>query len=299
MSFGVFILILVSAILHAGWNFLSKKCVPSAAFYFLSSLTAAVLWMPFLLFSSVHLDMLPARFWVLLMLSGVAECVYMIALAHAYRCSDISLAYPLVRALPVLMTATLTALLGLGTPLGTLAFFGMILISAGCFLMPFHSLRSIQWKTLFNRAFLFILLAACGVTAYTIVDSRTVKVAAAASGAGRIAVSLFLIGMIELTIVIFLGIYVWRNQFERRELKRLLGKTALPHLSGAASSLAYTLILFAMGMVSNVSYVQAFRQMSLPLGVFAGIFLLREKCGPLRLAGIGLVVTGLILAALG
>ena len=53
-----------------------------------------------------------------------------------------------------------------------------------------------------------------------------------------------------------------------------------------------------MPLVSNVSYVQAFRQMSLPLGVAAGIFILKEKCPPVRLAGVGAIVAGLVIAAL-
>ena len=44
--------------------------------------------------------------------------------------------------------------------------------------------------------------------------------------------------------------------------------------------------------------VQAFRQMSLPLGVAAGIFILKEKCPPVRLAGVGAIVAGLVIAAL-
>ena len=52
-----------------------------------------------------------------------------------------------------------------------------------------------------------------------------------------------------------------------------------------------------MGFVTNVSFVQVFRQMSLPLGVLAGIFLLKERCPPVKLAGISLVLLGLLLTA--
>jgi uncharacterized membrane protein len=58
-------------------------------------------------------------------------------------------------------------------------------------------------------------------------------------------------------------------------------------------------VLLAMGFVSNVSYLQAFRQISLPLGVLAGIFLLRERPGAPRMTGIVLVLAGLVLVALG
>ena len=61
---------------------------------------------------------------------------------------------------------------------------------------------------------------------------------------------------------------------------------------------AYLLVLAAMGMVSNVSFLQAFRQMSLPLGVAAGIFFLHEKVSGPKLAGTFLVVCGLILTVI-
>ena len=53
-----------------------------------------------------------------------------------------------------------------------------------------------------------------------------------------------------------------------------------------------------MGFVTNVSYIQAFRQMSLPLGVLAGILILKESHPPVKLAGIALVVGGLLLTSL-
>ena len=53
-----------------------------------------------------------------------------------------------------------------------------------------------------------------------------------------------------------------------------------------------------MPLVSNVSYVQAFRQMSLPLGVAAGVFILKERCPAPRLAGVAAIVAGLVIAAL-
>ena len=60
---------------------------------------------------------------------------------------------------------------------------------------------------------------------------------------------------------------------------------------------AYILVLLAMHFVTNVSYVQAFRQMSLPLGAFLGIAFLKEKATSPKLAGLTLIVGGLIAVA--
>ena len=52
-----------------------------------------------------------------------------------------------------------------------------------------------------------------------------------------------------------------------------------------------------MQFVDNVSYIQAFRQFSIPLGAFLGILLLHEKTTKPKLAGLILIIIGLILVA--
>ena len=90
---------------------------------------------------------------------------------------------------------------------------------------------------------------------------------------------------------------VLASRREREELKRI-ARSWTPYVAGVFTALAYILVLLAMNQVTNVCYIQAFRQMSLPLGVAAGIFILKEKCPPVRLAGVGAIVTGLVIAAL-
>ena len=110
MTLVAFLLVLVSVFLHAGWNFLSKKQIPSLSFYSLTSTTAALLWLPCFLLSDLRLGNLPAMFWPILAGSLVSEFIYIYGLANAYRKDDICLVYPLTRALPVLLTAAVTLL---------------------------------------------------------------------------------------------------------------------------------------------------------------------------------------------
>ena len=102
----------------------------------------------------------------------------------------------------------------------------------------------------------------------------------------------------ESGLTVVLGLFVLTQKQERAEFKRLFLKTPWPHITGVFSSSAYALILLAMPLVTNVSYIQAFRQMSLPLGVLAGVFILKEPCGKVKLFGIILIVIGLIAASL-
>lgn len=299
MPLSAFLLVFVSVFLHAGWNFLSKKTRPSLAFYSLASLTAAALWLPWLLVFRVDLAALPGRFWLLWALSVGAEFTYFSGLAGAYRRGDISLVYPLARALPVLLTALITSLFGLGAELSGMALFGMAVLFFGCLLMPLPSWRGIRLRDYRSRALFYILLAAAGTTAYTILDSSAIAIVIVDGGKGRLAGSIAYLALLESGIAVSMLAAILFRPRERAEFRRLFLKSAAPHLSGVFASLAYVLILLAMGLVSNVSYIQAFRQLSLPLGVLAGVFLLREKPGAPRIAGIALVLAGLLLVSLG
>lgn len=114
MSWTAFFLVLVSVFLHAGWNFLSKSGRPSAAFYLVMSMTSATIWLPFFLFSGLDAGKLPFSFWLYWIGSGVCEVLYVLGLFKAYSKCDISMAYPLARALPVLMVAAVTIVFGIG-----------------------------------------------------------------------------------------------------------------------------------------------------------------------------------------
>ena len=283
MTLTAFLLVFLSVFLHATWNFLSKKTNPSGAFYLMSSSTAALLWLGFFLHADLSLSALPARFWILLICSILCEAVYCLGLAYAYRISDISLAYPLGR---------------VGTPPSGLALGGMGIIFAGCILLPLKTMRDFHWKTYASKAIFFILMIAAGTTGYTILDSQASAMLQALPGETTLIKSLVYLFFIELGIALSLAGYVAMIPLERQEFKRLFLHSPYPLLTGLCSSSAYALILLAMGRVSNVSYIQAFRQMSLPLGVLAGIVLLKETPAKPKLAGVALIVIGLVITAL-
>ena len=300
MTLTAFLLIFVSVFLHAGWNFISKKNTPSAAFYMLSSATAALIWLGFFLHPGISCSALPGRFWWILAFSWFGEMLYCIGLAYGYRRGDISLVYPLGRSLPVLLTAVATISLGLGKMPDALALGGMVLISIGCLFLPLKNFREFHWKTYCTPLLFFVLLIAAGVTVYTIFDSEAAKILKELpdNHDSRIVTSLFYLFLVESGLTAVLGLFVLTQKQERAEFKRLFLKTPWPHITGVFSSSAYALILLAMPLVTNVSYIQAFRQMSLPLGVLAGVFILKEPCGKVKLFGIILIVIGLIAASL-
>ena len=72
----------------------------------------------------------------------------------------------------------------------------------------------------------------------------------------------------------------------------------MPFAAGAFASLTYITVLIAMNYVSNVSYVQVFRQLGLIFGLLGGIFILKERPALPKFIGVVLIITGLIITVL-
>ena len=63
--------------------------------------------------------------------------------------------------------------------------------------------------------------------------------------------------------------------------------------------LTYLLVLTAMGYASDVSYIAAMRQLSIPLGATLGVVVLGESASRTKRLGIVVTFAGLILVSLG
>ena len=300
MTLTAFVLIFFSVFLHAEWNTISKSVKPSMAFYLIMTVTAALIWLPFLIFGKWNPFDMPPRFWLLILFSSIGEVFYMLGLAHAYSKSDISLVYPVARALPVLMVPAVTLLLGLGskTPAWN-AYLGMLVITVGCLVMPLKKFSDFSLKPYCNSVIGFIVLAAVGTTTYTIIDSISVGMVQEQMGRKNMLDIFSLMFFVEGGLSLGELLVVAFDRKERRLLKTLLFRSLSPELAGICSSCAYALVLLAMGYVSNVSYLQAFRQMSLPVGFFAGLLILKEKGTAPKYVGMFLIFAGLVSVALG
>lgn len=295
MTITAAVLIFISVFMHVAWNMLSKSTRPSTAFYIIMNFIGGIIWLPFFLMSPDSFWGLPPAFYWLLAGSCFFEVVYMYGLAHGYRHGDISLIYPLVRALPVVMLAVITLLTGIGKSFGLITLGGMIMISAGCIIMPFASFRNISFKSLNGIALVFIALGAIGTTGYTLCDSQALKQMVPDGNVSNVCTLgyLFLIQMGltlgEIPLVLF-------DKEERLAMRKFWSKDMIyPVISGICSSGAYALILFSMQHVTNVSFIQAFRQLSLPLGFLAGVIFLHEKSSATKIVGLSLILLGLLI----
>ena len=299
MSSTAFVLILLSVVLHVGWNFLCKANKhPTLAFYFVANLLAAILLIPFLFVAKLTWSQLDWRFWLAVFFSDFFEAIYSIGLFKAYGKNDISLVYPMARALPVLMIPVVTLTFGLGNMPNATALVGIAIVAVGCIIMPQNKISDLSGRMLFSAAMLPILTAAIGTTGYTIMDNIATAKALAISNSPRIVTLGAYLCIIQFGIALFILVYMLVASKERwQDIQENL-RTPGAYLCGIFSFSAYFLVLGAMGFVTNVSYLQAFRQMSLPLGVFAGVWLLKERLTTPKIIGTIMVVVGLILTVI-
>lgn len=296
MTAAAVILILISAGLHAGWNLVSKSGKPSPFFFLILTLSSMAILSPFWAANVGALKVLPLRFWMLLGITGLFQTVYYTGLAKAYSHGDISLVYPLVRAIPVLLVPAITAAFSLGAPLSGQAAGGMALIGVGCILVPVRSFRTWHIRDYSGKALLWVIPGAIGTTGYTIIDSIAMKIPDPHELS--VPVSLVYSGLINLSIIpwMIVSVTLLSGWGERRHYR---GRQVIrPLAAGVAVSLAYMFVLAAMNYVSNVSYVAGFRQLSIPLGVILGGVFLKEKMFLPRIIGCLLIVAGLVITAL-
>lgn len=302
MSLTAAILLLISAITHAGWNYISKKEHPTAAFYLVANTIGVICVFPVLLYYGNQIRMIPESVWVCIALSGFFLAAYMAALAGAYRAGDISIAYPLARSLPVIFVFLLTLVFGKGKPLGILVIIGIILVVAGCTILPLKVLREFRLSNYKNLCCLLAVLAAVGIAGYTIIDDTALRNLREIPGKPWKPIDATLVYMVleGISCSIWQLLIVALVSRERKTLVEVLHDfKGAATLTGIGIYLTYGLVLASMNYVPNVSYVAAFRQLSIPLGALFGMVLLKEPRYIPKIIGVAIIFLGLILVGMG
>jgi len=301
MTLSAAFLVLLSAVLHSAWNFASKKEGESVsvALFAWANAFAVVFLLPVAFFSWSILRSLPPSVAWLLVLTGFFELLYFAGLAPAYRGGDLSLVYPLARSLPVLLVAVVAAFIPTQERLTPLSVCGMLLVVAGCFLLPLARISEWHPTRYLHATSAFALLAACGTAGYSTVDSeglRLLREGFPAAGKSELALA-YLFGE-AVTSAAWLALYAVLKDWKELARSWKQQKRAAAFI-GAASYVTYGLVLMAMHFATNVSYVVALRQTSIVLSVALGVLVLGEPAPGPKMVGGGLVTAGLILVALG
>ncbi len=295
-----FVLIVLSAIAHALWNFFSKRRNPSAVLFLSASLAAVVLFAPALLWLPRGWAVFSPSIWALLAATGLVQAVYYRALASAYRLGDLSLVYPMARALPIVLIALASLALGRADALRGLALPGFLLVTVGCLILPLARFSDVRRLTYRQPALCATLLAAMGIALYMLIDDQALRLLRSQpdSPLSNLEWAFLWVELETITLSLFLFLSVMVRAPERAELLRMTPQEWRSALAlGLVITTAYALVLWAMAYARDVSYLAAFRQVSIPIGAALGIFLRKEPAPPPKVTGIGLIVLGLVLAA--
>ncbi|WP_052880024.1 multidrug transporter [Vibrio coralliirubri] len=298
MEFSAIVIVIISALLHAGWNVLGKSNQGSGSSFFLASgFAAAAILTPYLIWYvySVGFANITLLFWQLLLLSGTCQIIYLIGLGIAYKQADIGVIYPMARALPVLMVGLGTVLIGYELSINQ--WLGFALITLGCLFVPLKQFSELRLKAYLNLGVLWALIAAIGTTGYSIIDKEALLLLEPLSTPSitNKHTAIFYLGIQFWAIVLPLSLWLLvSNQRIEFHNAWLLRKRAT--LAGIMMASTYGLVLFAMTMTENVSLVVALRQVSIIFGVVMGIYFLKEKWHATRGLGVTLIIAGLVIS---
>jgi len=285
MSSSVFLLVLLSAIFHAGWNLAARKVSGNLMTVWLGLWLGCGLLMPAMIAvvvrEGIH-DLLQPPAFACVVATGLIHAVYFRLVAAMYRRGEISIVYPIARGSGIALTAVLAILVLKEefTPSGAL---GIGLISAGIM-----ALGAAGNKKRDNAVAVSAALG-LGVTivAYSLID----KV-----GVGYIhpVIYVWLQFLIAAIILTPFMTRRYRNGLGR-DIRRTVGYAVI---IGGGSIGTYLMVLFAFTM-GPVGYIVAVRELSVVFGALAGIFLLKEECTALKLATIIFIAVGNVLIRLG
>jgi drug/metabolite transporter (DMT)-like permease len=304
MTFTAILLIFTSAFMHAFWNLIGKRQQASLAFFTVTAVTSNLLTFPLLLIYRQSLPAVSPTVWVLLVATGIAQTIYILGLTTAYRHGDISLVYPLARSIPILLVIAVTFAIGKGSAIGPLSLFGMLLIITGCIILPLQDFRRLHLRHYASFAYLMILVTAIGTAGYTLIDDEALRQLRQSSTISLTdtEVTLFFIPLQGGSTALMMSLATLFFPSERQEMKRLLTRRS-SFLSAVSTGLiimtTYSLVLAAMAHVTHVSYVAAFRQLSIPIGAVFGMTLLHEPRYKPKISGILIISAGLILVGIG
>lgn len=306
MTLTAFILIFASLLLHSLWHFLCKSSGKSSlSFFALFSTSLLITVFPLGLASGILFE-IPTEVLKFTALGAFFGVFCDVGLMLAYKNCDISMAYPMARALPVFLTLLVTSIFHWGKELSAFSIAGMIIIFAGCVCMVFtntgSSLTLIEKLRSVRKGLVGILVAAAGTTGYTVADSFGIQkiMAFAPEGHNVILTAAAYSTCRESIAAVTLWLFAIGSRCCGREKGLLpqLARSYHVYTAGFSAALAYLLVLVAMGYVTNVSFVQAFRQLSLPVSALLGFIILKEKVSALRLAALTMIMIGLIISVI-
>ena len=282
MTATALLLVLGAAVLHAGWNALTKRAGDPVVFLWWVGLLGSALYAPVALVILFR-DGFTVAAIPFVLGTIVLHALYFFTLGRAYTTGDFSLVYPIARGLGVALVPI--AALALWderlSPLGTL---GVILVASGIFFLHW---RPGAWT---RAVFLasgtgWALVTGVLIASYSLLDK---------AGVARLHPIAYIWLMEMGSCALLMPVALARGELMRREWRVNRGTIAAAALM---SPTGYLLVLFAF-QLGKTGYVVAARETSIVLSAIIGGVWLKEGGLGRRLAGAAVVLAGVACVAM-
>jgi|TARA_B100000315_G_scaffold49121_1_gene43755 drug/metabolite transporter (DMT)-like permease len=259
MPLEVVLLVLVSSVIHAGWNARLHRMENPEVVIVMAYLCVGVVLLP----AAVVDPPVEVLGWTFA--STAAQAVYVGCLGSAYRDGSLSVAYPIARG-----TAPLLVGLGgwwlLGETPSAATSIGLVVLTVGLLLVAGLGARLRE-----GRAIAMALFTGLGTVAYSLIDARSVDLTGVL---GYLSVIMVLSSLVVLAV-------------RRPGAERIRASLWPGALIGVGQGSAYALILLAFQQ-AQAGQVAGLRQVS----VVIGVLLAREALGPRAVGGALAVAVG-------
>jgi drug/metabolite transporter (DMT)-like permease len=295
MSLTAVALVLLSAAIHVGWNYLTKSSESPKAFSLLKG--TVMVGITLIALGKIPLRAIPGDVWIYILASGAIHGIYILALSTAYETGDISYVYPIARSAPAFVP--LAAFLTIGETISLRGGIGILIVVTSVFFLQLRGEAKSEfrqlWSSLKKEDTRWAFLTLGAVVGYTLVDK-----AAMVSIRDVSEIPLGMHGPVFFMLQVTLCyIFFWTYQGLRGDLaigrvwKREWPKGVVAALGTMVS---YSLILHVM-QTEPVSYIVTLRQASVLLAVLVGWFVLREPYGKHRMLASVAMLAGFYLVA--
>jgi drug/metabolite transporter (DMT)-like permease len=290
MSSTALALILLSAVLHAGWNLILKTSRHKLAFNTFMHGSAIAIFSAYWLIHRGTIPLPDGPVLPLALAGGLFFSLYHLCLTASYDRIDVSLAYPLTMSAPLYIP--LWAYIFLGERLSVVGFGGIVVVFLGAYILQMRELSwiglSLPLRNIRMPGFVLAVSAGVFYSVGAVVDKQGVTVADVFVYTYYldIVLFLFLLGNTSLTT----PASHFLEEIRERWPQGLL----------AGFVLFSSFITYRIGLqAAKVSYASSVRQASAIIGVLGGILLFRERFGRIRLIGALLIAAGIAFIKLG
>ena len=280
MELYVFGMVIFAAMLHALWNFVTKKISGNPIVIWIGLCGSSLLMTPLslvLLFKEKAISSaLPY-----IIATGLIHAGYFYFIGKSYEKGAISIVYPVARGVGVCGTA-ITAIFLLSEKISAIGGTGILFVCCGVLSIGLRETATRENK----QAFCYALIVGILITCYSIVD----KV-----GVSLVNPLVYIWAMFSIAAICLAPVILLTELNEVREIWNRMKWAS--GIIGLGSIMTYLLILYAFRL-GNVSYAVAVREFAVVIGAALGVIFLGEKLTKLKVVGIVSIMVGLLLIKL-